>query len=211
MIGFWKKGGLSIWLKDFVVFPPRLYWGYRFFLQQGSHFMRQSIEGLGTELQRKGISRQMKWGAKGILCAFTWSLWRFSDLYKLEITWHENWVTAPYTRWSVPCSHQKHLFKQRLIWTLKLTVRGTSAVLNQLWMHRCPAYPSLNWCLSSNGATKYQKKTTYSRVNIICIPCEESNKFFWSALRRFTEIASGECFVFDWSRFASYPFYCRVL
>lgn len=31
--------------------------------------MRQSIDGLGTELQHKGISRQLKWGAKGILCA----------------------------------------------------------------------------------------------------------------------------------------------
>lgn len=29
--------------------------------------MRQSVEGLGTDLQRKGISRQAKWGAKAIV------------------------------------------------------------------------------------------------------------------------------------------------
>lgn len=33
---------------------------------QGSHFIRCGVEGLGGELQRRGISRQSQWGARGI-------------------------------------------------------------------------------------------------------------------------------------------------
>jgi hypothetical protein len=35
--------------------------------QQGSHFMRCGVEGLGSELQRRGISRHAQWGAQGIV------------------------------------------------------------------------------------------------------------------------------------------------
>ncbi|KAI0700426.1 histidine kinase [Cytidiella melzeri] len=34
---------------------------------QGSHFVRCGVEGLGSELQRRGISRQSQWGARGIV------------------------------------------------------------------------------------------------------------------------------------------------
>ncbi|KAF8746288.1 hypothetical protein AX14_000082 [Amanita brunnescens Koide BX004] len=34
---------------------------------QGSHFMRCGVEGLGSELQRRGISRHAQWGAQGIV------------------------------------------------------------------------------------------------------------------------------------------------
>ena len=37
------------------------------FLQQGCHFVRCGVEGLGSELQRRGISRQSQWGARGIV------------------------------------------------------------------------------------------------------------------------------------------------
>ncbi|KAJ7226000.1 dual-domain HisK/Mak2 protein kinase [Mycena pura] len=40
--------------------------GWALFLQ-GSHFVRQGVEGLGNELQRRGISRHSQWGAKGIV------------------------------------------------------------------------------------------------------------------------------------------------
>ncbi|KAJ3724256.1 hypothetical protein DFJ43DRAFT_1157787 [Lentinula guzmanii] len=34
---------------------------------QGSHFVKCGVEGLGSELQRRGISRQSQWGAQGIV------------------------------------------------------------------------------------------------------------------------------------------------
>nr|GAT57553.1 histidine kinase [Mycena chlorophos] len=40
--------------------------GWALYLQ-GSHFIRQGVEGLGSELQRRGISRHAQWGAKGIV------------------------------------------------------------------------------------------------------------------------------------------------
>ncbi|KAF8213626.1 hypothetical protein K438DRAFT_1902622 [Mycena galopus ATCC 62051] len=40
--------------------------GWALYLQ-GSHFVRQGVEGLGSELQRRGISRHSQWGAKGIV------------------------------------------------------------------------------------------------------------------------------------------------
>jgi hypothetical protein len=39
--------------------------GWALYLQ-GSHFVRCGVEGLGSELQRRGISRQSQWGAQGI-------------------------------------------------------------------------------------------------------------------------------------------------
>ncbi|GJE87861.1 histidine kinase [Phanerochaete sordida] len=39
--------------------------GWALFLQ-GSHFVRCGVEGLGGELQRRGMSRQSQWGARGI-------------------------------------------------------------------------------------------------------------------------------------------------
>uniref|UniRef100_A0A8H8CPK9 Histidine kinase n=1 Tax=Psilocybe cubensis TaxID=181762 RepID=A0A8H8CPK9_PSICU len=44
--------------------------GWCLFLQ-GSHFVRCGIEGLGTELQRRGISRHAQWGAQGIVTHLT--------------------------------------------------------------------------------------------------------------------------------------------
>ncbi|KZT06226.1 histidine kinase [Laetiporus sulphureus 93-53] len=40
--------------------------GWAMFLQ-GSHFVRCGVEGLGSELQRRGIARQAQWGARGIV------------------------------------------------------------------------------------------------------------------------------------------------
>ncbi|GBE78499.1 histidine kinase [Sparassis crispa] len=40
--------------------------GWAIFLQ-GCHFVRCGVEGLGSELQRRGISRQAQWGARGIV------------------------------------------------------------------------------------------------------------------------------------------------
>ncbi|KAI0090021.1 histidine kinase [Irpex rosettiformis] len=34
---------------------------------QGTHFVRCGVEGLGTELQRRGVARQSQWGARGIV------------------------------------------------------------------------------------------------------------------------------------------------
>lgn len=39
--------------------------GWALYLQ-GSHFVQCGVEGLGSELQRRGISRQIQWGAQGI-------------------------------------------------------------------------------------------------------------------------------------------------
>ncbi|KAH7929368.1 dual-domain HisK/Mak2 protein kinase [Leucogyrophana mollusca] len=39
--------------------------GWGLFLQ-GCHFVRCGVEALGTELQRRGVSRQLQWGAQGI-------------------------------------------------------------------------------------------------------------------------------------------------
>lgn len=36
-------------------------------IQQGCHFVRCGVEGLGGELQRRGIARQAQWGARGIV------------------------------------------------------------------------------------------------------------------------------------------------
>ncbi|KAJ7151534.1 hypothetical protein C8R46DRAFT_1166444 [Mycena filopes] len=44
--------------------------GWALYLQ-GSHFVRQGVEGLGSELQRRGISRHSQWGAKGIVYVFS--------------------------------------------------------------------------------------------------------------------------------------------
>jgi len=40
--------------------------GWALYLQ-GSHFVRCGVEGLGGELQRRGISRHQQWGARGIV------------------------------------------------------------------------------------------------------------------------------------------------
>ncbi|KAH9921391.1 histidine kinase [Fomitopsis serialis] len=40
--------------------------GWAMFLQ-GSHFVHVGVEGLGGELQRRGIARQAQWGARGIV------------------------------------------------------------------------------------------------------------------------------------------------
>ena len=39
------------------------------FVQKGRHLTRTGVGGLGGELQRKAISRQLDWGAKGIVSA----------------------------------------------------------------------------------------------------------------------------------------------
>ncbi|TFY83386.1 hypothetical protein EWM64_g624 [Hericium alpestre] len=44
--------------------------GWALYLQ-GSHFVRTGVEGLGTELQRRGISRQNQWGARGIVASLS--------------------------------------------------------------------------------------------------------------------------------------------
>jgi hypothetical protein len=36
-------------------------------IKQGSHFMKCGVEGLGSELQQRGISRFSRWGAQGIV------------------------------------------------------------------------------------------------------------------------------------------------
>ncbi|KAF8823868.1 hypothetical protein HHX47_DHR9000114 [Lentinula edodes] len=41
--------------------------GLYLILQQGCHFVKCGVEGLGSELQRRGISRQSQWGAQGIV------------------------------------------------------------------------------------------------------------------------------------------------
>jgi hypothetical protein len=47
--------------------------GWALYLQ-GSHFVRSGVEGLGSELQRRGISRQSQWGAHGIVYVIPHSL-----------------------------------------------------------------------------------------------------------------------------------------
>lgn len=55
----------------FLVRSRGLYYIFTFdILQQGSHFIRCGVEGLGSELQRRGISRQAQWGARGIVYVF---------------------------------------------------------------------------------------------------------------------------------------------
>ncbi|KAI0047651.1 histidine kinase [Auriscalpium vulgare] len=38
---------------------------------QGAHFVRSGVEGLGAELQRRGIARHSQWGARGIVSFLT--------------------------------------------------------------------------------------------------------------------------------------------
>ena len=40
--------------------------GLALFLQ-GSHFVRTGVDGLGSELQRRGLARQSQWGALGVV------------------------------------------------------------------------------------------------------------------------------------------------
>lgn len=47
--------------------------GWALYLQ-GCHFVRCGVEGLGSELQRRGISRQSQWGAKGIANYLSFSI-----------------------------------------------------------------------------------------------------------------------------------------
>ncbi|KAI0028278.1 histidine kinase [Vararia minispora EC-137] len=47
--------------------------GWALFLQ-GSHFVRQGVDNLGSELQRRGIARQSQWGAQGIVTHLSTSL-----------------------------------------------------------------------------------------------------------------------------------------
>lgn len=42
---------------------------YLTIFKQGSHFERCGIEGLGSELQCRGISLHAQWGAQGIVYA----------------------------------------------------------------------------------------------------------------------------------------------
>ncbi|TRM62878.1 histidine kinase [Schizophyllum amplum] len=50
---------------------------------QGSHFVRCGVEGLGTELQRRGIARHSQWGARGIVNHLT-SISSFSSQYSMK-------------------------------------------------------------------------------------------------------------------------------
>ncbi|KAH9075705.1 histidine kinase [Lactarius deliciosus] len=54
--------------------------GWALYLQ-GSHFVRCGVHGLGNELQRRGISRQRQWGAKGIV-----SVRHLSSFMKYAVT-----------------------------------------------------------------------------------------------------------------------------
>ncbi|KAH9945631.1 histidine kinase [Amylocystis lapponica] len=47
--------------------------GWALYLQ-GYHFVRCGVEGLGSELQRRGIARQAQWGARGIVTYLTSTL-----------------------------------------------------------------------------------------------------------------------------------------
>ncbi|VDC01932.1 unnamed protein product [Peniophora sp. CBMAI 1063] len=44
--------------------------GLALFLQ-GSYFVRNGVDGLGTELQRRGLARQSQWGALGLVARFS--------------------------------------------------------------------------------------------------------------------------------------------
>ncbi|KAI5897382.1 histidine kinase [Schizophyllum commune H4-8] len=50
---------------------------------QGSHFVRCGVEGLGTELQRRGIARHRQWGARGIVNYLTLTS-TFSSQYSMK-------------------------------------------------------------------------------------------------------------------------------
>lgn len=69
MIGPSKKVGRCIW----SVVPCKItVRENNIYIQQGSHFVRCGVHGLGSELQRRGISCQRQWGARGIVlvCLF---------------------------------------------------------------------------------------------------------------------------------------------
>src|ERR1700721_4348470 len=62
--------------------------GWALYLQ-GSHFVRSGVDGLGNELQRRGISRQSQWGAQGIV--YVHSLCTYSSP---SYFWGSNHLTA---------------------------------------------------------------------------------------------------------------------
>lgn len=59
-----EEGWASYLVRTSFVFVVRCYLRLQ---QQGCHFVRCGVEGLGGELQRRGISRQAQWGARGIV------------------------------------------------------------------------------------------------------------------------------------------------
>lgn len=59
--------GWGLFLVCSVHFPSRQYILTLISIKQGSHYSRCGIEGLGQELQRRGIARQAQWGAQGIV------------------------------------------------------------------------------------------------------------------------------------------------
>lgn len=57
----WALWLVSVLIKALNVLPTP------FLSQQGCHFVRCGVDGLGNELQRRAISRHSQWGARGIV------------------------------------------------------------------------------------------------------------------------------------------------
>jgi len=75
--------------------------GWALYLQ-GSHFVRCGVDGLGGELQRRGIARHSQWGAQGIVLASNFSLQFHSLTFTSEIILHRCQEFDPSIRLSVP-------------------------------------------------------------------------------------------------------------
>ena len=52
---------------------------YLTIFKQGSHFERCGVEGLGSELQCRGISLHAQWGAQGIVYAIIFVMFGVED------------------------------------------------------------------------------------------------------------------------------------
>ena len=74
--------------------------------QQGSHFVRCGVEGLGTELQRRGIARQAQWGARGIVSVFP-----VSEQYaRADWLVTRNYLTSQLETRNQPAPLKRHIF-----------------------------------------------------------------------------------------------------
>ena len=71
---------------------------YLTIFKQGSHFERCGVEGLGSELQCRGISLHAQWGAQGIVYVFPYSS-RGLMLTAISIRQHLNFLSGARSRY----------------------------------------------------------------------------------------------------------------
>jgi hypothetical protein len=122
------------------------------FIQQGCHFLRCGVEGLGTELQRRGITRHSQWGAKGI----TYVL-RSHDLsFKIASTFIRN-------RLSVSVTNHTQYASKGPMFSSNVAVQTDSALMGFNPISAPPSEPS------NVNSTKDREVFTLSAVDLAAI------------------------------------------